>query len=56
MDEEPTTPIEMLEKQLGLGPGMELPVGSKPVSMREQFVRHFMAERESEFTDIAPYR
>ncbi|XP_041351900.1 inositol polyphosphate 5-phosphatase OCRL-like [Gigantopelta aegis] len=41
-----------IEQSLGLGSGMELPVGQKPVTTREAFVRRYMIKREEEFTDI----
>ena len=41
-----------IEQSLGLGSGMELPVGQKPVTTREAFVRRYMVQREDEFTDI----
>ena len=45
--------IEIIQKQLGFvnsADGMD--PGLKPLTARECFVRHFMTEREAEYTDI----
>lgn len=43
--------LEIIQKQLGFvntAEGMD--VGLKPLTARECFVRHFMTEREAEYT------
>ncbi|CAG5118177.1 unnamed protein product, partial [Candidula unifasciata] len=45
-------PMEAIKKQLGISSGIELPVGSKPVSSRDKFLRQCLVQRESEFTDV----
>ena len=45
-----------LEKQLGISPSVEMPVGSKPPTSREKFVRQILTDREDEFTDQTTFR
>ncbi|XP_076445234.1 inositol polyphosphate 5-phosphatase OCRL-like isoform X2 [Babylonia areolata] len=44
--------IETMQKQLGLGPGVELPLGAKPVTSREAVARRILSDREDEFIDL----
>ncbi|ESO88961.1 hypothetical protein LOTGIDRAFT_106380, partial [Lottia gigantea] len=51
-----TDSVDSLQQQLGISDGVEMPVGNKPVTARETFVRHYMNEREDEFTNIHPLK
>lgn len=51
-----TDSLDSLQKQLGLGPGVELPIGAKPITSREAFARKILAERENEFTNVQTVR
>ena len=55
-DFDQTDSIETMQRQLGLGPGMELPLGAKPVSSREAFARRILTDREDEFVDLHKIR
>ncbi|KAL8583253.1 hypothetical protein ACOMHN_043088 [Nucella lapillus] len=48
--------IETMQKQLGLGPGVELPLGAKPVTSREAVARRILSDREDEFIDLQKIR
>ncbi|XP_046544350.1 inositol polyphosphate 5-phosphatase OCRL-like [Haliotis rubra] len=50
-EDEPDT-VYNIQRQLGIGYGLEMPVGQKPVTAREVFVKRYMAQREEEFTNI----
>ncbi|XP_071115406.1 type II inositol 1,4,5-trisphosphate 5-phosphatase-like [Haliotis cracherodii] len=54
-EDEPDT-VYNIQKQLGIGYGLELPVGQKSVTTREVFVKRYMAQREVEFTNIEKLR
>ncbi|XP_005098372.1 inositol polyphosphate 5-phosphatase OCRL isoform X2 [Aplysia californica] len=54
--EDLTDSMEAIQGQLGISSGAELPVGTKPVSSREKFVRQFLCNREDEFTDLRNFR
>ncbi|GFS13828.1 inositol polyphosphate 5-phosphatase OCRL-1-like [Elysia marginata] len=51
-----TDSMSSLEKQLGISPSVEIPVGSKPPTSREKFVRQILSDREDEFTDQTTFR
>ena len=51
-DFDQTDSIETMQKQLGLGPGVELPLGAKPVTSREAVARRILSDREEEFVDL----
>ncbi|RUS72880.1 hypothetical protein EGW08_019354 [Elysia chlorotica] len=47
---------DSLEKQFGLSPSVEMPVGSKPGTSREKFARQILSDREDEFTNQTTFR
>ena len=55
-DFDQTDSIETMQRQLGLGPGVELPLGAKPVTSREAVARRILSDREDEFIDLQKIR
>ncbi|KAK7107287.1 inositol polyphosphate 5-phosphatase OCRL-like isoform X2 [Littorina saxatilis] len=55
-DFDQTDSIETMQRQLGLGPGIELPLGAKPVSSREAVAKRILMDREDEFVDLTKVR
>ena len=55
-DFEQSDSIETMQRQLGLGPGVELPLGAKPVTSREAVARRILSDREDECVDIQKIR
>ncbi|XP_055954801.1 type II inositol 1,4,5-trisphosphate 5-phosphatase [Patella vulgata] len=45
--------VDVLEQQLGIS---NMPVGNKPIAVREEFVRGYMKKREDEYTNLTPLK